>query len=64
MLGVVVEVMSSTPAVGHKNIFQHFPAKLIYYISPYIYNKTGISNIFPMHFGEEGRNFKVFMMKL
>ena len=62
MLGVVVEVVSSTPTVGHKNIFQHFPAKLIYYISPYIYDKTGISNIFPMHL--EKKEAKVFLMKL
>ena len=35
VLGGVVEVVSSIPAVGHKNIFQHLPALLIYYISPY-----------------------------
>ena len=35
MLGGVVEVVSSIPMVGHKNIFQHLPAYLIYYISPY-----------------------------
>ena len=26
VLGVVVEVVHSIPAVGHKNIFHHFPA--------------------------------------
>ena len=26
VLGGVVEVMSSIPTVGHKNIFQHLPA--------------------------------------
>ena len=31
--GDLVEVVSSIPAVGHKNIFQHFPASLIYYLS-------------------------------
>ena len=35
VLGGVAEVLSSNPTVGHKNIFQHLPAKLIYYISSY-----------------------------
>ena len=26
VLGGVVEILSSIPTVGHKNIFQHFPA--------------------------------------
>ena len=34
VLGGVAEVVSSNPTVGHKNIFQHLPAKLICYTSP------------------------------
>ena len=40
MLGGVVEGLSSNPTVGHKNIFQHLPAQLIYYFSPYQSSKS------------------------
>ena len=45
VLGSVVEVLSSNPAVGHKysNIFQHLPAKLIYYIS--LYTCISVENV-------------------
>ena len=36
VLGGVVELVSSIPAVRHKNIFQHFPAYLSNYISLHI----------------------------
>ena len=42
VLGGVVEVVSSILAVGNKNIFQHFLAWLIYFISSYIYVRSFI----------------------
>ena len=35
VLGGVAEIVSSDPTVGHKNIFQHLPANLFNFISPY-----------------------------
>ena len=34
VLGGVAEVEISNSTVGHKNIFQHLPAYVIYFISP------------------------------